>query len=41
MSYRAYRDRFYPTPAQVKNLNQTFGCVRYLCNRALRYWQDA
>lgn len=41
MSYRAYRYRFYPTPDQVKNLNQTFGCVRYIYNRSLRYRQDA
>ena len=41
MSYRAYRYRFYPTPEQVVNLNQTFGCVRYIYNRALRYRQDA
>lgn len=41
MTYRAYRYRFYPTPDQVKNLNQTFGCVRYVFNRSLRYRQDA
>lgn len=41
MSYRAYRYRFYPTPDQVVNLNQTFGCVRYVYNRSLRYRQDA
>jgi len=41
MPYRAYRYRFYPTPEQAKNLNQTFGCVRYVYNRCLRYRQDA
>ena len=41
MPYRAYRYRFYPTPEQVVNLNQTFGCVRYVYNRSLRYRQDA
>jgi putative transposase len=41
MSYRAYRYRFYPTPEQVKNLDRTFGCVRYVFNRSLRYRQDA
>ncbi|MCK9921434.1 helix-turn-helix domain-containing protein, partial [Frankia sp. AgPm24] len=32
---RAYRYRFYPTPDQVENLAKTFGCVRYVYNRAL------
>lgn len=41
MPYRAYRYRFYPTPDQVTNLNQTFGCVRYVYNRSLRHRQDA
>ena len=41
MPYRAYRYRFYPTPDQGMNLNQTFGCVRYVYNRSLRYRQDA
>ena len=41
MTYRAYRYRFYPTPEQVVTLHQTFGCVRYVYNRALRYRQDA
>lgn len=41
MTCRAYRYRFYPTPEQEKNLNQTFGCVRYVYNRSLRYRQDA
>uniref|UniRef100_UPI0018A840F5 RNA-guided endonuclease InsQ/TnpB family protein n=1 Tax=Parafrankia elaeagni TaxID=222534 RepID=UPI0018A840F5 len=32
---RAYRYRFYPTPDQVEQLAKTFGCVRYVYNRAL------
>jgi putative transposase len=32
---RAYRYRFYPTPDQAGLLNRTFGCVRYVYNRAL------
>nr|WP_236746112.1 transposase [Mycobacteroides abscessus] len=32
---RAYRYRFYPTAAQADQLAQTFGCVRYVYNRAL------
>lgn len=32
---RAYRYRFYPTPAQADQLARTFGCVRYVYNRAL------
>ncbi|MEU4809896.1 RNA-guided endonuclease TnpB family protein [Nocardia fluminea] len=32
---RAYRYRFYPTPEQVQQLSRTFGCVRYVYNRAL------
>ncbi|GEL18577.1 RNA-guided endonuclease InsQ/TnpB family protein [Pseudonocardia asaccharolytica] len=32
---RAYRYRFYPTPAQAGQLARTFGCVRYVHNRAL------
>ena len=32
---RAYRYRFYPTPEQAGLLNRTFGCVRYVYNRAL------
>ena len=32
---RAYRYRFYPTPVQVEQLARTFGCVRYVYNRAL------
>jgi putative transposase len=32
---RAFRYRFYPTPEQAQQLSQTFGCVRYVYNRAL------
>ena len=32
---RAYKYRFYPTPEQAEQLSQTFGCVRYVYNRAL------
>ncbi len=32
---RAFRYRFYPTPQQADLLNRTFGCVRYVYNRAL------
>lgn len=32
---RAYKYRFYPTPEQEQQLSQTFGCVRYVYNRAL------
>lgn len=32
---RAYRYRFYPSPEQTDLLNRTFGCVRYVYNRAL------
>lgn len=32
---RAYKYRFYPTPDQAAELNRTFGCVRYVYNRAL------
>ena len=32
---RAYRYRFYPTPDQADLLCRTFGCVRYVYNRAL------
>jgi putative transposase len=33
---RAYRYRFYPTPAQEAVLARTFGCARYVYNWALR-----
>ena len=32
---RAYKYRFYPMPEQEHQLAQTFGCVRYVYNRAL------
>lgn len=32
---RAYRYRCYPTPEQAQQLARTFGCVRYVYNRAL------
>ena len=32
---RAYRYRFYPTPEQAALLIRTFGCVRWVWNRAL------
>lgn len=32
---RAFKYRFYPTPEQADLLNRTFGCVRYVYNRAL------
>lgn len=41
MCFKAYKFRFYPTPDQEQNLAQTFGCVRYVYNRSLRYRQDA
>ncbi|MCK9877086.1 transposase [Frankia sp. Ag45/Mut15] len=44
MVKRAYRYRFYPTPDQMENLAKTFGCVRYVYNRALaerhRVWSQ-
>jgi putative transposase len=38
---RSYRYRFYPTPEQASVLAQTFGCVRYVYNWALRLRTDA
>lgn len=32
---RAYKYRFYPTDEQAERLVETFGCVRYVYNRAL------
>lgn len=32
---RAYKFRFYPTDEQAEQLARTFGCVRYVYNRAL------
>ncbi|MEU4084220.1 RNA-guided endonuclease InsQ/TnpB family protein [Streptomyces aureus] len=41
---RAFKYRFYPTPAQAVQLEQTFGCVRKVYNMALearsRAWGD-
>lgn len=37
----AYRYRFYPTPGQKYNLARTFGCVRYVYNRALEIRSNA
>lgn len=34
-SKRAYKFRFYPTDEQADQLVQTFGCVRYVYNKAL------
>lgn len=41
MVYKAYKYRFYPTAEQELNLTQTFGCVRFVFNKSLRYRQDA
>lgn len=38
---RAYRYRFYPTPAQATVLARTFGCARYVYNWVLRLRTDA
>ncbi|TDE40511.1 transposase, partial [Nonomuraea mesophila] len=32
---RAYKYRFYPTPEQACELARTFGCVRFVYNKAL------
>jgi putative transposase len=32
---RSFRYRFYPTPGQAEQLNRTFGCVRFVYNKAL------
>ncbi|EIV94449.1 RNA-guided endonuclease TnpB family protein [Frankia sp. QA3] len=44
MAKRAYRYRFYPDPEQSAQLAATFGCVRYVYNRALaersRAWAE-
>jgi putative transposase len=41
---RAFKYRFYPTPAQAAELQRTFGCVRLVYNRALEArsvaWRD-
>jgi putative transposase len=38
---RAYRYRFYPTPAQAALLARTFGCARYVYNWALHLRREA
>ena len=38
---RAYRFRFYPSPAQEQILAQTFGCARFAYNHMLRLRTDA
>jgi len=38
---RAYRYRFYPTPAQAATLARTFGCARYVYNWALHLRTEA
>lgn len=35
LQQRAYRYRFYPSPAQAATLARTFGCARYVYNWAL------
>ena len=35
MTERAYKYRFYPTPAQENLLHRTIGCVRLVYNKAL------
>lgn len=37
MSIKSYKFRFYPTPEQEQMLAQTFGCIRYVYNRALEH----
>lgn len=37
---RAYKRRFYPTETQAAELMRTFGCVRVVYNRALKYRTD-
>ena len=32
---RAFKYRFYPTAVQAEQLARTFGCTRYVYNRAL------
>ncbi|WP_061288700.1 RNA-guided endonuclease InsQ/TnpB family protein [Azotobacter vinelandii] len=41
MTKRAYKYRFYPTPEQAELLARTFGCVRSVYNRILRWRTDA
>lgn len=41
MVKKAYKFRFYPTTEQEQQLAQTFGCVRFVYNWALRLRSDA
>lgn len=38
---RAFKFRFYPTEEQAAELSRTFGCVRFVYNRALRERSEA
>src|SRR6476469_6842987 len=38
---RGFKYRFYPTPEQERILARTFGCVRYVFNRALNLRSSA
>lgn len=40
LAKRAYKFRFYPTPAQEQVLVQHFGCVRFVYNHMLARWQQ-
>ena len=37
---KAYKFRFYPSKTQIKILNSTFGCVRYVYNHFLDLKQE-
>ena len=37
---KAYKFRFYPTKSQIKKLNDTFGCARYVYNHFLGLKQE-
>ena len=43
-TYRAYKYRFYPTPEQEELLLRTFGCARFVYNKALdirkKSWEE-
>jgi len=41
MDRKAYKDRFYPTEEQARELARTFGCVRYVYNWALALRTEA
>lgn len=38
---RGYKYRIYPTEAQIRQIVQTFGCVRYVYNSFLSLWEEA